>query len=86
MPRRYTSVQCSCDGHMEFNSDLVFMNHSCDPTAIVDVQAMEVRAAVDVSAGGELTFFYPSTEWEMEQPFQCWCGAKQVNKRAFHVQ
>jgi hypothetical protein len=22
-----------------------------------------------------LSFFYPSTEWEMAQPFDCWCGA-----------
>ncbi|KAF9163976.1 hypothetical protein DFQ27_004370 [Actinomortierella ambigua] len=21
-----------------------------------------------------LTFFYPSSEWEMDQPFPCWCG------------
>ena len=25
--------------------------------------------------GDELTFFYPSTEWEMVHPFQCECGA-----------
>ncbi|KAG0364682.1 hypothetical protein BGZ54_007264 [Gamsiella multidivaricata] len=27
-----------------------------------------------------LTFFYPSSEWEMDQPFPCWCGAKQCCK------
>ena len=30
---------------------------------------------VDVAAGEELTFFYPSTEWEMASPFICLCGA-----------
>jgi hypothetical protein len=23
--------------------------------------------------GDELTFFYPSTEWSMKQPFECLC-------------
>lgn len=26
--------------------------------------------------GDELTFFYPSTEWKMAQPFDCLCGTK----------
>jgi hypothetical protein len=26
--------------------------------------------------GDALTFFYPSTEWEMDQPFDCCCGAE----------
>lgn len=25
--------------------------------------------------GDELTFFYPSTEWDMAQPFDCLCGS-----------
>lgn len=28
-------------------------------------------------AGDELTFFYPSTEWAMAQPFECRCGEKE---------
>ena len=27
--------------------------------------------------GDELSFFYPSTEWDMAQPFDCLCGAKE---------
>ncbi|KAF9191073.1 hypothetical protein BGZ51_007782 [Haplosporangium sp. Z 767] len=27
-----------------------------------------------------LTFFYPSSEWEMDQPFPCWCGATKCCK------
>ncbi|KAG0322589.1 hypothetical protein BGZ99_003246 [Dissophora globulifera] len=27
-----------------------------------------------------LTFFYPSSEWEMDQPFPCWCGSEQCVK------
>ena len=38
---------------------------------------MEVRV-VDhkpLNKGDALTFFYPSSEWEMDQPFNCTCGA-----------
>ena len=28
-----------------------------------------------LSVGEELTFFYPSTEWDMAQGFSCFCGA-----------
>ncbi|KAL1924111.1 uncharacterized protein VTP21DRAFT_7146 [Calcarisporiella thermophila] len=72
-PKRYTTVQVDKDKHIELNSDLVYMNHACDPTCFIDTQAMEVRAAKDIQAGEQLTFFYPSTEWDMDQPFQCWC-------------
>lgn len=27
-----------------------------------------------LKAGEELTFFYPSTEWDMDQGFSCFCG------------
>ena len=36
---------------------------------------MLVFAAHDIAVGEELTFFYPSTEWEMSSPFICLCGA-----------
>jgi hypothetical protein len=29
-----------------------------------------------LKAGEELTFFYPSTEWNMNQGFDCFCGSK----------
>ena len=51
------------------------MNHSCDPTTIMDTTRMLVFARRDLAPGDELTFFYPSTEWEMSSPFICLCGA-----------
>jgi SET domain len=53
------------------------MNHSCAPTTTLDTTKMEVRAVKSIEPGTPLTFFYPSTEWEMAQPFQCNCGAKE---------
>lgn len=29
-----------------------------------------------LKAGQELTFFYPSTEWDMAQGFDCFCGSE----------
>jgi len=41
---------------------------------------MTVVAARDLAADDELTFFYPSTEWSMAEPFDCWCGAERVRR------
>ena len=63
------------------------MNHSCEPTVEVVLHApdaadggyrdYEVRVARDrdLRAGDELTFFYPSTEWDCVAPFRCLCGS-----------
>ncbi|CAG8009699.1 unnamed protein product [Penicillium salamii] len=83
--KAYTSVQTGPDSHIELNSDLVFCNHSCAPTLNFDMHRMEVRV-VDtrpLKAGDALTFFYPSTEWEMDQAFQCTCGAGEGNCRGW---
>ncbi|KAI7908285.1 uncharacterized protein BX663DRAFT_26934 [Cokeromyces recurvatus] len=73
--KRYSTVQVSKDKHIELNSDLVFMNHSCDPSTFMDVDHSVVVATRDIAPDDELTFFYPSTEWDMAQPFSCWCGS-----------
>ena len=35
---------------------------------------MFLESLQDIEIGDQLTFFYPSTEWKMEQPFTCICG------------
>ncbi|KAK4990166.1 hypothetical protein LTR66_006867 [Elasticomyces elasticus] len=74
----YTSVQVSRDKHIELNSDLVYTNHSCDPNLEYDMERFEVRVGKDrdLRKGEKLGFFYPSTEWEMVQPFECNCGSE----------
>jgi hypothetical protein len=48
---------------------------------------MKVVALKHIQAGEELTFFYPSAEWEMAQPFNCHCGSinclKEIRGAAF---
>ena len=72
-PNQFT-VQIGIDRHVEV-SELASMNHSCDPSTILETTRMLVFAARDLSPDDELTFFYPSTEWEMSSPFICLCGA-----------
>ncbi len=71
----YLTIQTDIDTHILFAPEfLQYCNHSCMPNIFFDTAAMQVVALRDISAGEELTFFYPSTEWLMAQPFQCLCG------------
>jgi len=72
-PNQYT-VQIGRDQHVEVK-ELSALNHACDPSVILDTTRLLVFAARDLQEGDELTFFYPSTEWEMSSPFICLCGA-----------
>jgi hypothetical protein len=73
----YQTVQISAHHHIEELGILAYLNHSCQPNTIVDTTAFTVTTARDIQPGEELTFFYPSTEWEMDRPFICLCGAPQ---------
>ncbi len=54
---------------------LAALNHSCDPNVILDTEHLLMYACRDIAKGEELSFFYPSTEWEMDAPFICLCGS-----------
>lgn len=73
----YQTVQISAHQHIEELGVLAYLNHSCQPNTTVDTTALTVTAIRDIAAGEELNFFYPSTEWEMDRPFICLCGAPQ---------
>ncbi|KAK4937929.1 hypothetical protein LTR10_021570 [Elasticomyces elasticus] len=94
--KRWSSVQVSENKHIELNCDFLYINHSCEPSlefhVIPDSEepVIEVRVASrrdengnpkGVSVDDVLTFFYPSTEWEMDQPFQCNCGTRSCKGR-----
>jgi hypothetical protein len=72
-PNRFT-VQIARDRHTHVGK-LAALNHSCDPNVILDTKNMLMIACRDIEKGEELSFFYPSTEWEMNAPFICLCGA-----------
>ncbi|MSQ83518.1 MAG: SET domain-containing protein-lysine N-methyltransferase [Myxococcales bacterium] len=73
-PHRY-SIQVAADRHILLEPYwLTFMNHSCAPTAVFDIERGVVRTIADIAPGQPLTFFYPSTELHMAEPFACRCG------------
>ena len=71
----YLTVQLDDKEHIELFPDfLECINHSCEPNCFFDTTSMQLVALKDISEGEELTFFYPSTEWNMDRAFQCKCG------------
>ena len=74
--RSWISVEVPGERHIDLNSDIVFFNHSCNPSLELDVTKWEVRVSRnrDLHKGDPLTWFYPSTEWQIVQPFDCFCG------------
>lgn len=69
----YKTIQINPHEHVEELGVLAYMNHSCDPSVIVDTEKLSCISARDIYEGEELTFFYPSTEWSMAQVFHCDC-------------
>ncbi|KAH9004694.1 hypothetical protein EDB86DRAFT_2884976 [Lactarius hatsudake] len=87
-PRSYATMQCGRgpDDHVLLNSDLLYVNHSCDPNIAFDLSSPDqskwrAYALKRIAIGEPLTFFYPSTEWLMDQPFDCTCGAPSCLRR-----
>ena len=72
----YLTVQVDLDKHIMLQPEhLQYINHSCDPNVFFDTHRMKVVALKKIAEGDEMTFFYPSTEWNMVQPFKCFCGS-----------
>lgn len=73
----YQTIQTGRAQHIEELGIIAYLNHSCVPNTLVNTTTFTVQAARAIAVGEELTFFYPSTEWEMDRPFVCLCGAPQ---------
>ncbi|KAA1082191.1 hypothetical protein PGTUg99_026212 [Puccinia graminis f. sp. tritici] len=89
--KAYTSVQfddearAQTSAHFELNSELVYINHSCQPNVAFELpggwQGLEdgrwcLRSLTEIKKGEALTFAYFSTEWDMAQPFECRCRSE----------
>jgi len=71
----YLTVQTGENKHIILSPEfLQYINHSCDPNVFFDTTRMQVIALKEIQPGDELMFFYPSSEWNMTQPFDCFCG------------
>lgn len=74
----YLTVQTGADRHITLMPEfLQYINHSCEPNVFFNTTTMELVCIDPLQPGDEFTFFYPSTEWEMAQPFVCNCGSRE---------
>ncbi len=74
----YLTVQTGVDTHITLMPEfLQYINHSCAPNVFFDTGSLELICLHPLQPGDELTFFYPSTEWNMSQPFVCNCKSSQ---------
>jgi hypothetical protein len=72
----YLTVQTGVDRHITLHPEfLQYINHSCEPNVFFDTNSMQLICIKPLQPGDELSFFYPSTEWKMAQPFVCNCGS-----------
>ena len=72
----YLTVQVDIGKHITLQPEfLQYINHSCDPNVFFDTSLMKLVALREIQTADEMTFFYPSTEWEMTQTFGCYCGS-----------
>ncbi|MGQ0737994.1 MAG: SET domain-containing protein-lysine N-methyltransferase [Bacteroidota bacterium] len=72
----YLTVQVGLRKHITLDPEfLQYINHGCDPNVFFNTSTMQVEALKHIGSGDELTFFYPSAEWRMAQPFECYCGS-----------
>lgn len=72
----YLTVQIGEEQHITLSPEfLQYTNHSCDPNVFFETGAMQLICLQPIQPGDELTYFYPSTEWEMDQAFDCNCGS-----------
>jgi SET domain len=73
----YLTVQIAENQHVELLPKfLECTNHSCEPNCFFDTAKKQFICLRTIKVGDELTFFYPSAEWAMDQPFECVCGSE----------
>lgn len=74
-PGRYT-LQISEHDHATLDPpQLAWVDHSCAPNALFDLDSGALVAIAPLAAGDAVTAFYPATEWALAEPFACRCGA-----------
>lgn len=73
----YLTVQVDIGKHITLQPEfLQYINHSCEPNVFFDTSLMKLLALREIRKGEEMVFFYPSTEWQMTQSFNCYCGSR----------
>ena len=75
-PSRY-SVQIDENVHLEGPPEFMgnYINHSCNPSCYIDWPSLSFVALRPINVGEAITFHYCTSEWDMEEKFECRCGA-----------
>ena len=70
------TVQVGINEHIYLQPGVLqYINHSCSPNVFFDLASFKAICLRPIRKGDELFYFYPSTEWDMAEPFQCLCGS-----------
>lgn len=77
--RTWRTLQVDDTRHLR-NDFLNFVDHSCSPNALLDVDKLALVAIRNISVGDPITFFYPGSEVELSQSFDCHCGSDECLK------
>ncbi|KAH9120439.1 hypothetical protein LEN26_011100 [Aphanomyces euteiches] len=76
-PTRFT-IQMSDTKHVEIFGGMEYANHSCNPNASFIMSETDpvvtLVAIKSIAKGQDITFDYNTTEWDMDEKFQCRCG------------
>ncbi len=78
--RTWRTVQVDVGRHLK-NEFLAYVDHSCGPNTLFDVDTLRLTALREIPQGHPITFFYPGSEVELAQAFECNCGATTCLKR-----
>lgn len=84
-PNRYTLQidenihQSSTDPDLAEN----FINHSCAPNSFVDFSTLELKALRSISKGEDITYNYFTSDYEMEDAFECCCKSENCKKNIY---
>ena len=73
--RTWRTMQLEINKHIR-NEFLNFVDHSCDPNALLDIDSLSLVAIRDIPERQPVTCFYPGSEVELAEGFTCRCGSK----------
>jgi hypothetical protein len=74
--RNWRTIQIDFNRHVR-NELLDYVDHSCEPNAVFDVDRLAMVAIRGIEAGEPVTFFYPGAEVELAMDFDCACGSRE---------
>lgn len=73
--RTWRTIQIDFNRHVK-NDLLDYVDHSCEPNSVFDVDKLAMIALRKIERGEPITFFYPGAEVELAMDFDCQCGSR----------